>query len=303
MMNIKPKQTVFRNSHKFLLISSLFCSGLTITGLSHGHDGSQTLQEIVLERDAEDIARDKYRNPVKTLSLFHVEPGMKVAESLPGDGWYSKILAPYLGADGALYGINYNDDMWAMFGFFTDERIEEMSSRTGNFPDLVKGFTDNGIQTRGFTFATAPKAANGSIDRVLFIRALHNLNRFEEKAGTRTEALKVAYDLLTPNGLVGVVQHRAPEDAPDDWANGSAGYLKQSTVIQAFENAGFELVMTSELNANSKDKPSKDDIVWRLPPGFNGISDDAEKRAQMTAIGESDRMTLLFKKKGAELSH
>jgi predicted methyltransferase len=303
MLNIQPKQGILRRFTHLTLVLSLFFTGLAIPALSNAHDGNQLLQGVVLDRDAQDRARDKYRNPVQTLTFFHVEPGMKVAEGLPGGGWYTKILAPYLGVKGALHGINYNDTMWAMFGSFSDERIAQMSSRTDKFPGLVKGFTDNGIQTSGFTFAIAPKEANGTLDRVLFVRALHNLHRFEEEAGTLTQALKVTYDLLKPNGLVGVVQHRAPESASDDWADGSAGYVKQSTVIQALENAGFELVMTSEMNANSKDKPGKDDSVWRLPPSFNGVGDDANKRTQMRVIGESDRMTLLFKKQGGEFYH
>lgn len=294
--------TKFKKLSSLILIPSILITGLAASSLVSAHDGSQALQGVVLDREAADRARDKFRNPVQTLMFFQIEKGMKVAEALPGGGWYSKILAEYLGAEGALHGINYNEAMWPMFGF-SAERIKTMSARTAKFPELIKGFTDNGIQTSGFTFATAPKAANGTLDRVLFIRALHNVNRFEKEAGTRTQALKVAYDLLKPNGLVGVVQHRAPEKNSDAWADGSSGYLKQSTLVKSFEDAGFELVMTSEVNTNAKDKPTETDIVWRLPPNFSGSGDDDAKKAAMTAVGESDRMTLLFKKKGGVFNH
>ena len=72
--------------------------------------------------------------------------------------------------------------------------------------------------------------------------------------------------------------------------------MKQSAVIAMFEQAGFELLASSEINANSKDRPGPKDIVWRLPPSFNGSKDKPELKAAMQAIGESDRMTLLFKK-------
>jgi predicted methyltransferase len=282
------------------------CATLTIASFSitaHASHGNEALIKVVSARDAEQQARDKYRNPVETLSFFRVEPGMKVAEALPGGGWYSKILGDYLGEQGALHGINYNDDMWAMFGFFTEERIKEMSSRTAKFPALVAELSDSGIASSGFTFATAPKAAYGTLDRVLFVRALHNLNRFEEQAGTRTQALQVAFDLLKDDGLVGVVQHRISDSNNDAYSDGSRGYLKQSEVIAAFEQAGFELMMTSEVNANDKDRPVEGDIVWRLPPSLNGVGDDEQKRKAMLAIGESDRMTLLFKKKGANVAY
>jgi len=288
-----------------IIATAVLYAGMALTASlsANAHDGNQLLAGVVLDRNADQRARDIYRHPVQTISFFHIEPGMKVAEALPGGGWYSQILAEYLGKDGALHGINYNDDMWSMFGFFSEDRIAEMSSQTAKFPSMVAELSDSGIATSGFTFATAPESAKGSLDRVLFVRALHNLNRFEDQAGTRTQALKVANDLLKPDGLVGVVQHRAPESASDDWADGRMGYLKQSALIEAFENAGFELMMTSEVNANPLDKPGPEDIVWRLPPNFSGVADNADKRAAMEAIGESDRMTLLFKKKGAKITH
>jgi len=92
------------------------------------------------------------------------------------------------------------------------------------------------------------------------------------------------------------VQHRAPETASDEWADGSRGYLKQSAVIAMFETAGFQLVSKSEINANPKDKPGADDMVWRLPPSLRSSKEDPALREAMLAIGESDRMTLLFRK-------
>ena len=101
---------------------------------------------------------------------------------------------------------------------------------------------------------------------------------------------------LKPGGIVGVVQHRAPDGNDDAWANGSNGYLKRQTVIDILTGAGFELVAESEVNANPADQPSEDDFVWRLPPSFAGTGDDAALKAKYAAIGESNRMTLLFRK-------
>jgi predicted methyltransferase len=66
--------------------------------------------------------------------------------------------------------------------------------------------------------------------------------------------------------------------------------------FQHFDEAGFEFVASSEINANPKDQPGPEDIVWRLPPSLSGSKDNPEQRAAMEAIGESDRMTLLFRK-------
>jgi len=103
------------------------------------------------------------------------------------------------------------------------------------------------------------------------------------------EAIAAAHTMLKPGGVVGVVQHRAPENAADDWATGRAGYLKPSAVIEMFTEAGFTLAGSSEINANANDNPTEEDVVWRLPPSYAGGEDTKDA---MDAIGESDRMTL-----------
>lgn len=277
-------------------VFALLLAALLVTApIAHGGD-TPGLDAILEARPAEDRARDAARHPAATLAFFRVEPGMTVAEGLPGRGWYTRILAPYLGGDGALYGVNYADSMWPLFSWATPEITARRIAATDRFPDMVAGFTDNGIEAIGFTFESVPAEVNGTVDRVLLIRALHNVNRFEAQAQTRTKALAAVHAMLADDGLVGVVQHRAPESTSDEWADGSRGYLKQSAVIAMFAEAGFELVATSEINANPKDRPAGDDIVWRLPPSLRGSEDDPEKAAAMRAIGESDRMTLLFRK-------
>lgn len=283
-------------------LATLFVVGSVISlGAFAGHHKTSEsyateIAAAVESRTAEEQARDVYRHPAQTIEFFKVAPGMKVAEALPGGGWYSKVLARYLGSEGALYGINYPDDMWPRFGFMSQETIDNFIARTAKFSPMIAEFTDNGIATDGFTFANIPDELAGTVDRVLAIRALHNLNRFEDEAGTMTMALTGMHKLLKKGGMVGVVQHRLPEAATTA-TQGQRGYLKQSDVIAAFEKVGFKLVALSEINANPLDKPSEKDIVWRLPPSFNGAGDDEAKRAAMAAIGESDRMTLLFKKK------
>ncbi len=257
---------------------------------------ASSLEQVIAARSAADKSRDGARHPLQTLNFFRVEKGMTVAEALPEGGWYTRILAPYLGSEGSLYGVNYPDEIWPLFGFMDKDTIAKNIASTNEFPNLVKNYTDSGINAQGFTFSTVPEKLYNTVDRVLIIRALHNLARFEPTAGSRSQALSSVRIMLKKGGMVGVVQHRLPESSSDDGADGSRGYLKQSDVIKMFEQAGFELVASSEINANPKDKPGPEDIVWRLPPTLSGTGDDAAKKAAMEAIGESDRMTLLFKK-------
>ena len=276
-----------------LLVISLALTGLIQT--AYAVTETDTLNAVLASRSDEDKVRDDARQPLETLTFFQIKPGMTIAEALPGGGWYTRILANYLGQDGTLYGVNYPDSLWPMLSYASPEWIAERIAASQNFTAKVATFTDNGITAQGFTFDTVPPEVEGTVDRVLLIRALHNLNRFQQKAGTRSQALAATHAMLKKDGLVGVVQHRAPATASKEWADGNKGYLNEVAVIAMFAEAGFALVAQSEINANPMDQPSGEDSVWRLSPSLRGSNDD-EQRDVMVAIGESDRMTLLFRK-------
>jgi len=256
------------------------------------------LDKVLAAQPEDTQARYQYRHPKETLEFFGIKEGMTVVEALPGGGWYSKILLPVLGDEGTLVGVDYAQSLWSNFSFMTPERIEAKKTWVSTWTEQAKGWRAEESKTdvTAFQFNALPKNMHGSADAVLFIRALHNLSRFEEKGGYLTSALKETHAILKDDGVIGVVQHRALEDRPDAWADGSNGYLKQSALVAKFEAHGFELVGESAINANPKDQANEGDIVWRLPPSLSGSRDDAEKRAAMEAIGESNRMTLLFKK-------
>ena len=106
-------------------------------------------------------------------------------------------------------------------------------------------------------------------------------------------AFRQFHQALAPDGMLGVVDHRLPESA-DDEAMANSGYIKESWVIELAQQAGFELVERSEINANPKDTADHPNGVWNLPPTLNvEEGDDAEI---YKAIGESDRFTLTFRK-------
>jgi predicted methyltransferase len=44
--------------------------------------------------------RDQYRHPLQTLLFWGLEGDMTVLEIMPGLGWYTSILAPFLSANG-----------------------------------------------------------------------------------------------------------------------------------------------------------------------------------------------------------
>jgi predicted methyltransferase len=257
------------------------------------------LAELLGAQPDEVKARYQYRHPQETLEFFGIEPGMTIVEGLPGRGWYTKVLLPYLGSEGHLIGANYPLDLWPNFPFATEEFMAEMSQWLENWPAGAEEWRgDDGASVGAFWFGAMPEEVAGTADAVFFVRVLHNVARFQDegKGDYLDMALADAYNALKPGCIFGVVQHHARDEMPDDWANGANGYLKKQFVIDQVVAAGFEFVAESDMNANDADQPTTDDIVWRLPPTLATSGEDEELKAKYLAVGESNRMTLKFRK-------
>ena len=256
-----------------------------------------SLALVLSAQPAEVQARYRYRHPKETLEFFDIRPGMTVVEALPGGGWYTRLLLPYLGSDGHLVGANYALDMWPNFPFGTEEFVDKQRTWTTDWPAKAEDWRgENGATIGAFVFGSMPASLSGTADAVLFIRAMHNLANFEEKGGYMTAALADSFTVLKPGGTLGIVQHQARDDMSDEFAAGGNGYLKKAFVIDAAQRAGFEFVAESDVNTTPKDQPTEEDIVWRLPPSLATSSDDPELKAILEAVGESNRMTLKFRK-------
>ncbi len=257
------------------------------------------LDTVLSIQPEESKARYAHRHPRETLEFFGIEPGMTVLEGLPGTGWYSRILLPYLGDEGHLIGANYALDMWPNFPFANEEFMANTSQWLETWPTQAAEWAgESNTPVSAFWLGSLPEELAGTADAAFFPRVLHNLARFQnEGVGNYLDAaLADVYTVLKPGGVFGIVQHCAPSEMPDEWANGSNGYLKKQFVIAQIEAAGFEFVGESDINANPKDQPTEQDIVWRLPPSYFTSRDDPDLHAQYAAIGESNRMTLKFRK-------
>lgn len=213
-------------------------------------------------RPAADVARDVYRHPFETLTFWGLTPGSTIVEIQPGaGGWWSAILRPYAEATGGTYvAVNRPQDGMGI--------------------------------------------ADGTADMVVVARSVHGWHR-----GGRTDALLASFfKALKPGGVLAVEQHRSVDGLNPD-LTAPTGYMPESYVIRAAEAAGFVLDARSELNANPKDDRDHPYGVWTLPPTRTsapraGVATDRPtplteaERAEYDAIGESDRMTLRFRKPG-----
>ncbi|MFA9200329.1 MAG: class I SAM-dependent methyltransferase [Cypionkella sp.] len=235
------------------------------------------------KRDA-DRPRDRWRKPAETLAFFQVEPGMKVGEYAPGGEWYSRLLGLYLGPQGKLVGL-YFDPTAGAFNETAQARIREGAVK---YPADVAAATGLPAERfAGMTLENLPEAEKGTFDRILVMRMMHNLMNWN----IADRELKAMRSLLKDGGMLGIEQHRAKPDAPFAYADGSKGYLRQADVIKFVEAHGFDFVGSAEYNANPADTANHAEGVWEMPPVLR------TKREDLKNLGESDRMTLLFRKR------
>ncbi len=230
-------------------------------------------------RSAENRARDTYRHPAETLGFFGLMPDMTVVEVSPGGGWYTELLAPILAKNGTLYAAHANPESSPRAADYV-ERYKALLASDPVYKDVkLTVFAKGNVDTL---------APQGSADMVLTFRNIHNwyMSDYAE-AG-----FKAFFTALKPGGILGIVEHRLPEDRSDA-AQKTSGYMKVSTVKALAKAAGFELVESSEINANPKDTADYKDGVWTLPPVLRLGDTDRDK---YLSIGESDRMTLKFRK-------
>jgi len=233
------------------------------------------------------VARDGHRNPAATLSFFGLAPGMTVVEVSPGGGWYTEILAPWLRGQGLLVAA-VNDPARAAneraAAFFTRQN-QALRDRFATQPAVF-----DRVRLVEVDPAAPVYGEPGSADAVLTFRNLHGWMR----NGQADEQMAAFFAVLKPGGVLGVEQHRALADVPVEQID---GYVSEAQVIALAEAAGFVLEARSEINANPRDDRDHPNGVWTLPPTLN--VPEGMDRSEFEAIGESDRMTLRFRKPAA----
>ena len=233
-------------------------------------------------------ARDQYRNPLQTLKLFDVQPQHTVVEVWPGGGWYTEILAPYLKDEGKLIAAHYDsNDKQASYRPTARERFEEKMADNDDIYGKVE-VTSLMFDEETDTLAMAA-AKDNSVDRVLTFRNAHGMVR----SGVAPAAFEHFFAVLKPGGKLGIVQHMA--DPEQNWMGSNIGYVGRDYIVAQAAAAGFVLDAEGFFNRNVLDTKRHEKGVWSLPPSLNGLESDAEK-APFLAIGESERMTLVFRK-------
>jgi len=230
-------------------------------------------------RTPELVARDPARHPVEELTFFGLTPKMTVVEIWPGTGYWTEILAPYLKASGHYYAAQTVSGEEKGEDSITDGWTSRVAAQKGRYGTVTVTRLGKGH------YEVAPA---GSADLILTFRNFHNW----VGSGDLDEVLKGFYTALKPGGILGIEDHRARNDQPQD-PKARSGYVRQDYTIDAVRKAGFEFVGSSEIDANPKDTKDWPRGVWTLPPTL--LMGDKD-RAKYLAIGEADNFVLKFRK-------
>jgi predicted methyltransferase len=247
---------------------------------SFAADAALTAAVASSQRPAGDKARDGARHPVASLEFWGLKPGQTVIEIAPGGGYWSEILAPYAKATHGHY-------------------IAAMGKEGQKLPDrFADAKTYGNVQYTVFSNSSGPLGPAGSADLVLTARNIHD---WMWTPGYAEKGMRDFYAVLKPGGILAVEDHRA--DPRPQHGDARDGYVATANIVKIAKDAGFVQEASSEINANPKDTKDHPFGVWTLPPTRRSAPDGQPDNPNFDhrkydAIGESDRMTLRFRKPG-----
>ena len=214
-------------------------------------------------RTPAEVARDRNRNPIRTLDFFGLRDDMTVLELIPAGGWYTKILGPVLRDKGMLY-ITEPDYYAAM----TDRALK--LSGMDRVKRIPWGKWDGQMDPKVRSFPPPGHWKLKNLDMVLTFRNYHN---FSQQA--RAVLDREVFNALKPGGHYGIIDHTRRHMEPDNPENFRR--VDPVEVIKEVQAAGFVFVDFSNVHY-------KPDDELRYEVGRHSVT------------GNTDRFTLLFKK-------
>jgi predicted methyltransferase len=214
-------------------------------------------------RSAADLKRDAIDHPAEILRLTGIKPGMKVADVLAGDGYYSELSSYVVGPTGRVLLINNEAfDHWS----------DSLSARlAGNRLPNVEH------ETLDLNHMNLPASSQ---DAVLLIKVYHDLYWIDaEGQWPRIDVSAVLDQLvraLKPGGVLLLVDHSAKEGTGSADA-GRLHRIDEAFAIKDFESHGLKVVAKSDILRKPDD--ARDQLTYKGP-----------------MVGKTDRFVLVFKK-------
>jgi predicted methyltransferase len=217
-------------------------------------------------RSAADIQRDQLDHPADILRLSGIKPGMKVADVLAGDGYYSELASYIVGPTGKVLLINN-----AAFDKWSDGLAARLQGgRLGNVEHQTLDLDRMNLKP-------------ASLDAIFLVKVYHDLYWVDaEGVWPKVEVdgvLKQLARALKPGGTLLLVDHSAKPGSGNSVA-GSLHRIEEDFAIKDFESHGFKVVAKSDVLRRPDD--ARDLISYKGP-----------------ALGKTDRFVVVFRKSAA----
>src|SRR5690606_18656066 len=210
-------------------------------------------------RPEADRARDAARKPAEIVAFAGVKAGDKVAEFLPGGGYYTRILAKAVGPRGHVYALVPTGFAQRPGGL---DALKALAAQHGNVTVIATDLTQ----------FTLPEP----VDLAWTTENYHDMHNGPSPsfAGVNSATFKA----LKPGGLYFVEDHAAAPGSGTS-ATSTLHRIDPAAVIEEVTSAGFALDARSDLLANPDD------------PKTVGVRDPSVQ-------GETEKFALRFKKPG-----
>jgi len=242
-----------------MLVLSFFC----VLGVGRAAADEYDAALAHAGRSAADLKRDALDHPAEMLRLTGIKPGMKVADVLAGDGYYSELASYVVGANGKVLLINNSQfDHWSdgLPARLAGERLPNVSHLTLDLNHM--------------------KLEAASLDAVLLVKVYHDLYWVDDqnewpKIDTRS-VLDQLFRALKPGGVLLLVDHSAKAGTGSSAAT-TLHRIDEDFAVKDFESHGFKVVTKSDLLRRPDD--ARDLLSYKGP-----------------GLGKTDRFVVVFRK-------
>lgn len=189
-------------------------------------------------RPADDTKRDADRKPAEMLVFAGVKPGMRVMDLMPGGGYFTRLFAKAVGANGYVYAYEPSE----MAKFSTDK------GRPVPIVAVAKDYQNVSAIIAPIGKVTAPEL----LDVVWTSQNYHDLHDSFMGPADMAAFNKAVYAMLRPGGVFVVLDHAA-EKGSGVRDTDTLHRIDEAAVKKEVETAGFKLVGESNVLRNPAD--------------------------------------------------
>jgi predicted methyltransferase len=188
-----------------------------------------------------DSARDADRKPAQTLIFAGIEPGDKVADYVPGRGYFMRLFASVVGSKGHVYVVQPTEVI-KYIGKGAPTAVAELQGYAVAHPNVT------------VTTAAALEAIKfpEKLDLFWISQIYHDLHDKWMGPADIAAFNKAVYASLKPGGVYVILDHSAAPGAPAEVTE-TLHRIESSTVRREVEAAGFKFDSESSILANPAD--------------------------------------------------